>query len=54
MQVKIAKGDLDFVRSAGISVPIPDPGLLADPTTVSVGPQQTPEMGNRHTMSKPQ
>jgi hypothetical protein len=54
MQVKIAKGDLDFVRSAGISVPIPDPALLTDPTTVSVGPQQAPEIGNRHTMSKPQ
>ncbi len=54
MRVKIAKGDLNFVRSAGIAVPIPDPALLADPTTVSAGPQQTPEMGNRHTMSKPQ
>jgi len=54
MEVKIAKGEMDFVRSAGISVPIPDPALLADPTTVSVGPQQTPEMGDRRTVSKPQ
>jgi hypothetical protein len=52
MEVKIAKGDY-FIRPAGISVPIPDPALLADPTTVPSDPSLTPEVGERKTMKKP-
>jgi hypothetical protein len=54
MQVKIAKGGTDFVRSTGLSVPIPDSALLNDPTTVRSDPSLTPEMGTRHTLNPPQ
>ncbi len=53
MEVRVAGGPADFIRSAGVSMPIPDPKVLADPTTVSAGPSRTPEEGNRHPM-KPQ
>jgi hypothetical protein len=53
MEVKIAKSD-DFIRSAGISVPIPDAAVLADPTTVPSDPTLTPELGTRKIMEKPQ
>jgi hypothetical protein len=54
MVVKVAKGDMDFIRSAGISVPMPDAAVLADPTTVQSDPSLTPEMGTRKAMTKPQ
>jgi hypothetical protein len=53
MEVKVAKSD-DFVRSAGISVPVPDAALLADPTTVPSDPSRTPAVGTRKPMTKPQ
>jgi hypothetical protein len=53
MEVKIVK-DNYFIRPTGISVPIPDPALLADPTTVPSDPSLTPEVGKRKTMTKPQ
>jgi hypothetical protein len=40
-----------FVRSAGISVPILDPSLLADPTTVPSDPSQTPEVGKHRVIA---
>jgi hypothetical protein len=46
MNVQIANGNY-FVRPAGISVPIPDPALLADPTTVPSDPSRTPVQGTR-------
>jgi hypothetical protein len=52
-EVKIARSN-DFIRPAGISVPLPDPAVLADPTTISTGPAQTPDMGARAPMKKPQ
>jgi hypothetical protein len=52
-QVRIEKSN-DFIRPAGISVPIPDAALLADPTTVPSDPSRTPEMGTRAPMQKPQ
>ena len=52
MEVKIAKGNY-FIRPSGISVPIPDPAVLADPTTVPADPSLTPEVGKRKTMTKP-
>jgi hypothetical protein len=54
MEVKIAKGWAYFVRSAGISVPLPDPKVVADPTTVSSGPKEAPEQGKRQILPKPQ
>jgi hypothetical protein len=54
MEVKVAKGDTYFIRSAGIAVPLPDAAVLADPTTVSTGPAKTPEMGSRRILTKPQ
>jgi hypothetical protein len=53
-EVTIAKGQGDFIRPAGISVPVPDVALLADPTTVPSDPSRTPELGTRKTMKKRQ
>lgn len=47
MRVKIAKGDDLFVRPSGISVPLPDPAVLKDPTTVRSDPSLTPEQGTK-------
>ena len=54
MRLKIANHDKDFIRAAGISVPLPDPAVLADPATVSAGPKDAPEIGDRHILKKPQ
>jgi len=48
--VSIDKSDA-FVRSAGISVPIVDPALLADPTTVPLDPSLTPEVGKHRVIT---
>jgi hypothetical protein len=53
MEIRIAGEPVDFIRSAGVSMPIPDPKVLADPTTVSAGPSRAPEQGTRREM-KPQ
>jgi hypothetical protein len=53
MRVKVAKGESFFIRPSGISVPIPDPALLKDPTTVQAGPSQAPEQGNRRILKSP-
>lgn len=52
-EVRIAKGNY-FIRPAGSSFPIPDPAVLADPTTVKSDPSLTPEQGKRKPMDKPQ
>ena len=52
--VKVAKGDDYFIRPTGITVPLPDVAVLADPTTVPSDPSLTPEMGTRAPMKKPQ
>jgi hypothetical protein len=54
IRVKIANGGGDFIRSSGISVPLPDAAVLADPTTVPSDPSLTPEQGTRPPMKKPQ
>jgi hypothetical protein len=53
MTVKIAKGDDNFIRSAGTSVPLPDAAVLSDPTTVPSDPSLTPELGTRLPAAKP-
>jgi hypothetical protein len=52
-EVRITRTN-DFIRPAGISVPLLDPAVRADPTTISTGPEQTPDMGTRQPMKKPQ
>ncbi len=41
----------DFVRSAGVSVPVPDAARRADPMTVPNDPAKTPEMGTRKSLA---
>ncbi len=53
LQVSIEKMDA-FIRPAGVSVPIPDPALLADPTTVPADPSRAPVEGTRRVVTKPQ
>jgi hypothetical protein len=52
-ELRIARSNA-FIRPAGISVPLLDPAVLADPTTISSGPAQTPDIGPRRPMKKPQ
>jgi hypothetical protein len=52
-EVRIAKSK-DFIRPAGASFPIPDPSVLADPTTVRSDPSRTPVVGTRKPMAIPQ
>jgi hypothetical protein len=54
MRVKIDRGDKDFIVATGITVPLQDPAVLADPTTVTAGPKDAPELGTRHPLTKPQ
>lgn len=54
IRVTIAKGEGNFIRLSGISVPLPDAAVLADPTTVPSDPSLTPEQGSRPPMKKPQ
>jgi hypothetical protein len=51
-EVRIANSK-DFIRPAGISVPIPDAAVLNDPTTVPSDPSRTPVVGTRKPMSTP-
>ena len=53
MRIKIAKSGDDFIRVSGISIPLPDPALLADPTTVPSDPSHAPEQGQRRILQKP-
>jgi hypothetical protein len=54
ISVKIDHGGVDFIRAAGVMVPLPDQSVTADPATVIAGPKDAPEMGGRHTVKKPQ
>jgi hypothetical protein len=40
-----------LIRSTGISVPIADPRILADPTTIPSDPAHAPQMGKRHILT---
>jgi hypothetical protein len=52
MEIKIDKG-IFLIRPSGVSMPLPDPVLMADPSTIQAGPSQAPEEGTRKVMSKP-
>ena len=43
-----------FIRPAGITVPMADPAVLADPTTVPADPSRAPVTGTRQVLIKPQ
>jgi hypothetical protein len=53
MEVKIDKG-VYLIRPSGVSMPVPDPVLMADPSTIQTGPSHAPEEGTRKVMNKPQ
>jgi hypothetical protein len=53
MDVRISRANDDFVRSAGVSMPIPDPAVLSDPTTIRSDPSLAPEQGTRHPLKDP-
>lgn len=44
IDVQVAKSG-DFIRASGTSVPLPDPKILADPTTLPNDPTLTPQIG---------
>jgi hypothetical protein len=52
MEVKIDKG-IYSIRSSGVSMPVADPALIADPSTILAGPSQAPEQGTRKVMNQP-
>jgi len=52
MEIKIDKGHY-LIRPSGVSMPVPDPVLMADPSTIQAGPSQAPEQGTRKVMNKP-
>jgi hypothetical protein len=47
LEVKIDKGVYIIIRPSGVSMPLPDPALKSDPTTIQAGPSQAPEQGTR-------
>jgi hypothetical protein len=53
LEVKIDKGVYIIIRPSGVSVPLPDPALAADPTTIQAGPSNAPEQGTQKVMTKP-
>jgi hypothetical protein len=53
LEVKIDKGVYIIIRPSGVSVPLPDPGVMADPLTIQAGPSQAPEQGKQKVMDKP-
>jgi hypothetical protein len=54
LEVKIDKGVYIKIRPSGVSVALPDPAWMADPTTIQTGPSQAPEEGKRKVVNKPQ
>jgi hypothetical protein len=54
LEVKIDKGVYIKIRPSGVSVALPDPAWMADPTTIQTGPSQAPEEGKRKVVNRPQ
>ena len=48
-EVRVENGDF-FIRSSGTSIPLPDPNIVADPTTLPNDPATTPQMGQPKTI----
>lgn len=53
MRVRVESGAGLFVRPSGISIPLPDPALMKDPTTVPSDPTLAPEEGKRRILQNP-
>jgi hypothetical protein len=53
LRIKVTHGEDLFVRPSGITVPLPDPSVTKDPTTVQVGPAEAPEQGHRRILDHP-
>jgi hypothetical protein len=51
LMVRVEKAE-DFIRVAGVTMPIPDAAAMADPTTISTGPSNTPVQGERRELEK--
>lgn len=51
MEVRVNKGANYFIRPMGISVPIADPALARDPTTVPTNPAHEPKVGTRKVLT---
>jgi hypothetical protein len=54
LEVRADKNSGNIIHASGVSVPIPDAALLADPTTVKSDPSLTPEQGKQRVITKPQ
>jgi hypothetical protein len=52
IEVRVEKST-DFIRPSGISFTIPDPAVLADPTTVPSDSSLAPVQGQRHELPQP-
>ncbi len=51
LDITISKSRRAFIRPSGSQVPIDDPAVLKDPTTVPSDPSRTPELGSRKILS---
>ena len=51
LMVRVEKAE-DFIRVAGVTMPIPDAAAMADPTTISTGPSNAPVQGERRELEK--
>jgi hypothetical protein len=52
LDVRVEKGDYVILPS-GISFPMWNPAVLADPTTIAADPSRTPQQGGSRVLSKP-
>ncbi|GAC1364847.1 MAG: hypothetical protein NVSMB3_13410 [Acidobacteriaceae bacterium] len=50
--VSIKRSNL-FIRPSGVSMALPDPGVLADPSTIRSDPSLAPVVGSRRVLSAP-
>ena len=54
LEVRIDNAPGDFIRPAGIAVPLPDARVMSDPSTVPSDPSLAPEEGTRRILTQPQ
>jgi len=54
LEVRIENAHGDFIRPAGIGVPLPDARVMSDPSTVPSDPSLAPTEGTRRILTQPQ